>query len=236
MDGTFAFKELDRSGEKNISQSEWWSASALMEKYVRDFHGVDFGDMYKAHHEIVRALTTTIGWSRAVIYDICSREMAAAEPLTDLACKDNNIVNDIMSEQMAAAAEKVASTSNNFATPNRGIRQSGTNQNRFEPYKGRKDTVARLSGSSGCYRCGSSGHLVRDCTARVTVAGKQCAQRSTSVDGTDSALVAPEGGEYCFQFTRSNGCKFMHNCRHYHGCPICGSTKHGATGCTSFGK
>jgi len=236
-DGTINLtKEVDRSKENDISLADWMTAGDVMVRYVRMFHGEERATAYEAHHTIVRRLIATVGWPVAVQYDIHARENVCLDPRVDLSVLDETLLNRLTLRALTMKAQQTsiaANPSSSFA--NRGTgRPSATREHSFRhtPY----DKTTRPLAQLACYRCGENGHIVKNCSATMTTAGKRCPEKSNLGGRMSSALVAPNGATYCFSFASSSSCKFDDHCSNYHGCSICGSPKHGAASCTSFGK
>lgn len=242
MGGGLVFKDLDRTGERSISERDWTIASRLMVQLIRSVLGDDRADRLTKHNEHVLRTSHDVDWSLAREYDIASREEAAREPTTDLATFNHNLLDTITRKQFREAMKDVKddSTRQTFSAPNtataspwRTAKSRQPSYTRPAPYdkNNRKlNTNESRYTSSLCFRCGYKGHIVRDCTATNTVTGVKCPEK---VPGKfQSTLAAPSGGTYCFTFSNSNACSFEPNCINYHGCSICRATSHGASTCT----
>jgi len=235
-DGTINLtKEVDRSKENDISLADWMTAGDVMVRYVKMFHGEERAAAYEAHHTIVRRLIATVGWPVAVQYDIHVRENICLDPRVDLSVLDQDLLNRLTLRALTMKAQQTSTAASNPSFTSRGMgRPSATWEHSFRhmPYDKNTRPLTQLA----CYRCGENGHIVKNCTAKTTTAGKRCAEKSNLGGRMSSALAAPNGATFCFGFASSSACKFNNHCSNYHGCSICGSTKHGAASCTSFGK
>lgn len=223
-DGTLLAKDIDRKGERDITIQNWWIASDLAAHFTNVYQGTERAQALIAHHGIVRLLSGRHGWDIAVLYDIESRESAARDHRVDLSVLDNDLLNRITLEEVQRASKAFgAFHASSFGkaprySNNRDARNSSV------------DGVYRANSLGKCFRCGVSGHVVKDCDASMTTAGKLCAQKSSGPN--PSALTAPTGGNYCFGFARNSSCKFNATCSNFHGCSLCGSKTHGASSCT----
>ena len=72
-----------------------------------------------------------------------------------------------------------------------------------------------------CFWCGGAGHLPADCKADVTTAGTKTAPIISS-SKSGNALLAPNGKQFCFNWSRNSSCHFADACTGFHGCSLWG--------------
>jgi len=228
--GEFKVKDTGRKGESDISMSDWLKASAMMVDLFALHQSIERSQALREHNAIVVDLChTTKSWELAVKYDIQSREHYTADKSIDLSVRNEQLISDLMRakegevlKQLEAHVKKSHESSPLSITPNRLQRR--TSFKPPPPYERPASTLKTFI----CYRCGHSGHLVRDCNATNTTAGKACATKNKL-----GHLIAPSGATYCTSFLVQNTCKNNEKCSYVHECPICGSSSHGGSECSS---
>ncbi|KAI0054978.1 hypothetical protein BV25DRAFT_1816265 [Artomyces pyxidatus] len=109
-------------------------------------------------------------------------------------------------------------------------RHTTSSISRFHPYD---DQHPRQSGkpSTGlCLVCGTTGHHVRDCSARVSIKGRPLVAKW---DISKRTIVTISGnGEFCVYWNLKGpgGCHGEHGTRSRHACSICTGDHHAASG------
>lgn len=226
--GGLTAKGIDRTGERNITTLEWTDAARLHVARIRHYHGDSHADALAAHHENVLALASRQGaesesWPIALAYDIHQREAAANDPSHDLAPLDTAALQLVSNQILVARITAFSASSTSSSQWSKRSSQPPSAQS-TSPQK-----RVRTSPSS-CFRCGSGGHLPKDCTATKTRTGKDVAKLGSDPQHPN-ALTTNEGKRYCFRWSRDSSCPFGAGCLHHHACSICYGTSHGAQAC-----
>jgi hypothetical protein len=211
--GGLTVKSLDRRNEKLISTVDWYASARAAEDRIRFYHGDVRATAFAAHHKLVMDLARSHNWDIAMEYDIQQRELVSLNPSHDLSSLDNSALTVIATR--AAISPSPAPSPTKRPAPSEGS---------FHPPKKRQ--------RSHCFRCGASGHFPADCKAEQTVSGRPTAKLAPS-SKSKHAMLAPNGKQFCFTWSRSSSCTFGDSCTNFHGCSICGESNHGAGSCKS---
>lgn len=179
-------KDLDTTGENDITLAEFLGASKILLTYVKRYHGAERAEDLKAHFEIVENFAAVKPWHLCREYDIKQRKNLGNDSALDVSVRNMDTWLEVIAE-----AALVASSAPVAAAPSLPLKRrlSGTDREPFRPAKRRSDTSSML-----CFRCGRVGHLPADCQAQTTVAGRPVvAHAPRHLARSPQALLAPNG-------------------------------------------
>lgn len=222
-------RNLDRSGERNISVADWMAAAEAVVGLVRIHHGDARAQAFEQHHRTVARIAAQADWQAAFLYDIQEREMAAADPKHDLGTMNQVRFTMALTDhfQRSVLAQQAYAPS-----PSQPNRRQHADDTRARNAKRPRPNPPGAAAPGRCFRCGGNGHFPATCTAGTTSTGRPVAALSTT-SRSANALMGPNGKAYCFAFALQSNCRDRNACTHYHACSICGSTAHGAGLCTT---
>lgn len=185
---------------------------------MRAYFGEERAEDFAAHHKIVMDLSRSHGWETAVDYDIQQRELVASNPLHDLRSLDISALTLITTRPSSSSNSAPQTFPSASKRPN--------------PSQQEHSSSPRKKQKPFCFRCGAAGHFPADCEAETTSAGKPTA-RVTSTPKSKHALLASNGKQYCFNWSRASSCSYGSACTNLHECSLCGEPNHGAASCKS---
>ncbi|KAH9917378.1 uncharacterized protein BXZ73DRAFT_105540 [Epithele typhae] len=235
-----ASSALDPTGELSLDCAKWSVASKAVERCMDTHHGAARAEVLRKHHTIVEGIGADHSWEAALRYDSQMRRIWVMSPYVDIGIHDPvqlAIALNAMAEKKIDARFQALPQQGQRAHVGAGGRGYGagygattTGTARAAPYDDAPRKWARVE--SRCFRCGGTGHMPSACVAATTVTGRPTAPRLLG-GRSPHALIAPDNTAFCFGFARGGNTRCAQGaaCVNYHGCSICGDTRHGAAAC-----
>jgi hypothetical protein len=197
--GGLTAKGLDQRNEKSISVVDWYMASVASEDHIREHFGEGRAAALTAHHKIVMDLGRSHNWDIAMEYDISQHEMVVLHPVHDLSTLDVAVLAIIVTcPSVKSVPQSFLSTSLSKC-----------------PLQDDHPTTPQKKLKHVCFQCGEAGHLLADCEANVTTAGKKPAP-IISLSKSGNVLLAPNGKQFCLNWSQNSNCHFANTCTGFH--------------------
>ena len=184
---------------------DWYAVSMAAEGHIREHFGEGRAAALVTHHKIVMDLGHSHNWDITMEYDISQREMVVLCPTHYISILDVAVLAII------ATCPSVKSMPQLFLSASPLKR----------PFQYDHPTTPRKRSKHLCFRCGGAGHLPADCKADVTTAGTKTAP-IISLSKSGNALLAPNGKQFCFNWSQNLSCHFTDACTGFHGCSLWG--------------
>lgn len=169
-----------------------------------------------SHHLIVLDIGRTHGWSVAMQHDVQQRELAHTN-------HEHNLTG--LNVAALTLANNKISTTVSHPAPSSPNKCTAPSDFPSSPYK-KSHTFA----SNHCFWCGALGHLLTNCSADTTSAGKPVVALASNVQ-SKHALANLSRKHYCFNWANKSNCSFNSDCKNVHACSLCGDSSHGAGNC-----
>ncbi|KAJ3757804.1 hypothetical protein EV360DRAFT_83677 [Lentinula raphanica] len=78
-DGSLTMKSLDRKSKRVILEVEWHAAAKTVVGRIHFYHGNEQANALEKHNSIMWDIAASMGWRKAVKYDILQRELLASD-------------------------------------------------------------------------------------------------------------------------------------------------------------
>lgn len=229
--GVLQARGLDARNDRSITLERWVLASQIAVTETRRHQGEARATVLEKHHSNVQTICGHYGWPVAREYDIQQRQMAALDPAHDLSVFDRHFLLMMITSGLASFATLPPALPPAPPAPNPSPKRSrsGGDRDPLAPPRKRIPGSSTSLASTLCFRCGTLGHLPKNCSATVTSAGKPV--EALAGGPHSNSLQSASGVCYCFMFARYSSCSYTDNCRNLHACSLCRSSEHGAASC-----